>query len=75
MDLVAARKVSQLASHSAHIYCHVCTSSGKDTRGRTDFERWIPRDLEEMRQYAEQWRDASNTTVRDKLFKAHGVRW
>ena len=75
MDLVTARKAAQLASHSAHIYCHVCTCSRKSTRGRTDFEHWVFRDPQEMRKYAEAWRDASSPSERDKIFAQHGVRW
>ena len=75
MDLVAARKTAQLASHSAHIYCHVCTCSGKNTRGRTDFKHWVFRDPQEMRKHANAWRDASNPSERDKIFAQHGVRW
>ncbi|OJT06781.1 hypothetical protein TRAPUB_2364, partial [Trametes pubescens] len=75
MDLVAARKTSQLASHSAHIYCTVCTCSGLDTRGRTDYTNWKPRDPAEMRKQAEAWRDAASKSDREKLFHLHGVRW
>ncbi|PIL28288.1 hypothetical protein GSI_09576 [Ganoderma sinense ZZ0214-1] len=75
MDLVAARKAAQLASHSAHIYCHVCTCSGKATRGRTDFEHWVSRHPQEMRKQAEAWRDATRSSEQDKIFAQHGVRW
>ena len=75
MDLVAARKAAQLASHSAHIYCHVCTCSGKSTRGRTDSEHWVSRDPQDMRKCAEAWRDASSPSERVKIFAQHGVRW
>ncbi|EIW58367.1 uncharacterized protein TRAVEDRAFT_148483 [Trametes versicolor FP-101664 SS1] len=75
MDLVAARKTSQLASHSAHIYCTVCTCSTLNTRGRTDYQNWTRRDPAEMRKQAESWRDAASNAEREKLFQLHGVRW
>ena len=75
MDLVAARKAAQLASHSAHVYCHVCTCTGKSTRGRTDFEHWAFRDPQEMRKQAFTWRDAKIPSEQDKIFAQHGVRW
>ncbi|KAI8989143.1 hypothetical protein BD414DRAFT_327419 [Trametes punicea] len=75
MDLVAARKTSQLAAHSAHIYCSVCSCSVLNTRGRTDFESWTPRDPAEMRKHAENWRDAASKVERERIFQQHGVRW
>ncbi|KAI0634151.1 hypothetical protein C8Q77DRAFT_1173032 [Trametes polyzona] len=75
MDLVAARKTSQLASHSSHFFCHVCSCYHQSQRGRHDFETWTRRDVKEMRRHAEQWRDAGSRRERDQLFKANGVRW
>ncbi|KAI0349222.1 hypothetical protein OH77DRAFT_1499641 [Trametes cingulata] len=75
MDLVAARKTAQLASHSAHIYRSVCNCTMLETRGRTDFECWTRRDPAKMRECAEQWRDAGSKSERDKIFQQHGVRW
>ncbi|OCH84644.1 hypothetical protein OBBRIDRAFT_815396 [Obba rivulosa] len=75
IDLVAARKTAQLASHSAHIYCSVCTCSVWDTRGCTDFDNWVCRDPAEMRRQAKKWRDDASQSEHEKIFQSHGVRW
>jgi hypothetical protein len=38
MDLVAARKTSQLAPVTSHFYCSVCQCYHQDTLGRTDHQ-------------------------------------
>jgi hypothetical protein len=75
MDLPAARKASQLAPATSHFYCSVCQCYHLDTLGRTDHEQWMFRDNEQMRQHAEQWKDASTVQKQDEIFKAHGTRW
>ena len=39
MDLLAARKTSQLAPVTSHFYCSVCQYHHLDTLGRTDHEK------------------------------------
>lgn len=47
MDLVAARKTSQLASHSSHFFCHVCNCYHQSERSRCDFQNWTRHDVDE----------------------------
>lgn len=75
MDLLAARKASQLAPVTSHFYCSVCQCHHLDTLGRTDHERWELRDSETLRQHAEEWRDASTSKEQENIFQSHGVRW
>jgi hypothetical protein len=74
-DLPGARKLAGLASSISHHFCSLCTVSGLKNLGRHDHEKWKTRDVEELRDYAEQWRDASTKQDRDNIFKKHGVRW
>jgi Transposase family tnp2. len=74
-DLLAARKVAQLLSHSSHFYCSVCQCVHQSTLGRTDNTSWVPRDVSILRQQAEAWRDALTVTEQVKITAAHGVRW
>ena len=41
----------------------------------SDFDKWKPKDVTEMRRQAEAWRDAQTTKERDDIFDKHGVRW
>ncbi|KAH9910516.1 uncharacterized protein BXZ73DRAFT_93680 [Epithele typhae] len=75
MDLQAARHASQMARHNGHHYCHVCTCYHQSTRGRTDFEHWTKRNLNELREQAERWRDATTEAERKRIFNEHGIRW
>ncbi|KAG2740663.1 hypothetical protein P692DRAFT_201727802, partial [Suillus brevipes Sb2] len=74
-DLPAARHLASLAGTGSHFYCSTCNCYHKTTYGRVDFDSWKPRDKDELRKFAEQWRDAATTSEREKLFKAHGVRY
>jgi hypothetical protein len=76
-DLIAARKVSATSPPKSHHYCTVCSCYHLTTLGRTDFHHqdWKRLDKDTLRQYAEQWRDASSSTEQKKLFKEHGIRY
>lgn len=74
-DLPAARHLACLAGTSSHFYCSACNCYHKTTYGRVDFESWELRDKDKLREFAEQWRDAATTSERERLFKAHGVRY
>ena len=74
-DLPAARHLAALAGTGSHFFCSACSCYHKANYGRTDFEKWVPRDKEKLRQYAEQWRDAPTTAERERLFKEHGIRY
>lgn len=75
MDLLAARHLSQLASHSAHIYCTVCQCVHRTTLGRTDVENWLFRDDNVIRAHANQWKSAVTTQEQENIFKLHGTRY
>ena len=75
MDLLAARKASQLAPVTSHFYCSVCQCYHLDTLGRTDHEKWELRDREALRQHAEEWKNASTLKDQEDIFKSHGTRW
>jgi hypothetical protein len=74
-DLPAARKTAGLGSHNFHIYCSVCDCSDSSTLGRVDYDKWVLRDLQELRKAAEDWRDAPTEATRRSLFNEKGVRW
>ena len=58
MDLLAAHHLSQLASHSTHIYCTVCQCVHQTTLGRTDVENWLFCDDSITKMHANQWKSA-----------------
>ncbi|KIK35812.1 hypothetical protein CY34DRAFT_95451, partial [Suillus luteus UH-Slu-Lm8-n1] len=74
-DLPATRHLASLAGTSSHFYCSTCNCYHKTMYGRVDFDSWKPRDKDELRKFAEWWRDAVTTSEREKLFKSHGVRY
>jgi Transposase family tnp2 len=76
-DLPAARKAAQLAGPTSHFYCTACHCWHRSTCGRTDIqtEDWVLRDKNEVRRYAELWKNAETSVERNKLFSLHGVRW
>jgi hypothetical protein len=86
-DLPAARKTAALAPSISKIFCNVCDcwdvrdhkgdiiKDWRKLRGRTDYEKWRLRDVEEMRRGAEQWRDAATVDEQDIIFQRLGVRW
>lgn len=75
MDLPAARHTSQLAGHSAHIYCTICQCRHRQTLGRVDYRDWELRDDEKIRQHAEEWRDATTLKDRVSIFDKYGTRY
>ena len=74
-DLPAAHKVSGTAGIGSHFYCTVCSCYDCDTMYNSDFDDWKLRDVTEMCQQAEAWRDAQTSQVRDEIFNRYGVRW
>jgi hypothetical protein len=76
-DLPAARKLSQMAPARSHHYCSVCHCWKLQTIGRTDHnhEDWTPRNPDELRQFAEQWKSSPTLADQKTLFSEHGVRW
>ena len=75
MDLPAARKSAGLAAASSHFYCSVCQCFHQSTLSRTDCENWNRRDPASLRKHAEEWRDASTSAEREKIFTKYGTRW
>jgi hypothetical protein len=74
-DLPAARQAAQMAGHQSHFYCTVCSCHHRSTLGRTDYQDWMNRDVEQMRKHAEMWRDAKTVAEQVKIFNKYGVRW
>lgn len=74
-DLLGARKAAGLASPNSHAYCSVCTCFNITTRGRYDFQNWVLRDSNAMREIARSYRDAPTTAERLKIFNQFKVRW
>ena len=75
MDLLAARKTSQLAPVTSHFYCSVCQCHHLDTLGRTDHGKWEHRDSEALQQHVEEWKNASTLKDQEDIFKSHGIHW
>jgi Transposase family tnp2 len=73
-DLPAARKVAGLSSHRSYFYCSVCECCHLSTLGRTDHEKWVKINDNELRGYAERWRDGTLAEQKD-IFHEHGIRW
>ena len=67
-DLVAARKVAGLASHTSAFICSICRLFGKIGLFNTDHSQWIPRDRTELLHQAMVWRDAQCIPPRLCLF-------
>lgn len=74
-DLPGGRKFSQCADHGSHHFCTVCDCYGRSTLGRVDFADWKIRDQEDIRQKAENWKNASTKREQEDLFTDHGMRW
>lgn len=74
-DLPGARKVAALAGVTAIIYCTVCPCRGKHTLGCYNYKEWGKRDAAEMRQQAENFKNASTTKEQVAIFECYGVRW
>ncbi|KZP10218.1 hypothetical protein FIBSPDRAFT_683853, partial [Athelia psychrophila] len=74
-DLPGGKKITQMAHHSskAH-FCSLCTL-GKEHINNINPSKWTQRDVNILRNAAEQWRDADSKAQRDALFKKYGVRW
>ncbi|KIM50309.1 hypothetical protein SCLCIDRAFT_77384, partial [Scleroderma citrinum Foug A] len=74
-DLPAARHLAALAGTSSHFLCSACNCYHRASYGRTDFEKWVSRDKDKLRQYAKQWRDVRTTAERKRLFKTYGIQY
>jgi hypothetical protein len=74
-DLPAARKVSGAAGLKSDFYCTVCSRFGTETMYDTNFGSWRLRDVSEMHQQAEAWRDAQTLLERTAIFTENGVQW
>ncbi|KAG2064014.1 hypothetical protein BDR04DRAFT_1036466 [Suillus decipiens] len=74
-DLPTAHHIASMAGVSSHFYCSACNCYHKSTCGRVNFKKWEPRDREKLREYAEQWRDATTSSEHERLFKAHGMHY
>ena len=75
MDLPAAWHSSQLAGHSANIYCTVCKCRQRSTLGRVNHYNWKLWDDEEIHQHAEQWKDVATLKEHKSIFNKHGTHY
>ncbi|OCH84866.1 hypothetical protein OBBRIDRAFT_698606, partial [Obba rivulosa] len=73
-DLVAARQVAGMASHSAEHFCSACYLKLEDI-SNLDKTTWPTRDTHTHRVNAEQWRDAQSFAKQETIFKETGIRW
>ena len=73
-DLKAARQVMGHGSHSARKFCSICNLSW-ERRNEIAEEIRVPVLMDHFRKCALDWKMARSQSERDKLFKAHGIRW
>jgi len=76
-DLPATRQLNAYAGTSSHHICTICQCFHLSSRDRTDTDSsdWHPRDLQQFRKNAEDWRTASTDKIQKDLFSQTGVRW
>ena len=74
-DLVGARKLANFAGVTSRHICSRCSLYGLDNYGRYDMDHFALRDVGELRQAAERWRDATSITDREAIVERYGVRW
>ncbi|KAI9062655.1 hypothetical protein FKP32DRAFT_1612426 [Trametes sanguinea] len=73
-DILAARQVAGMGSHSSKYFCSCCLLPLENIEDLNKAS-WPRRTARTHRQYAEMWRDASSVDEREKIFAASGVRW
>lgn len=71
-DLVAMRKMSGFASHSAANFCAHCALRKEDI-AETDISKWPPR--QDHQQHAVAWQDAITLGAQDQIFDEFGLRY
>jgi hypothetical protein len=74
-DLVAARHLAGLSGTTSNWLCSVCNLFGRQNVWAVDWNTWPSRNSDEMKNIAEQWRDAPSEKEREDIFKEHGIRW
>jgi hypothetical protein len=73
-DLVAIRKATGFAAHSAKHFCSYCTLQ-RDGIERCDVSTWSARIHSNVLKASKLWKTARTVKRRDTLFKASGVRY
>ncbi|EIW54249.1 uncharacterized protein TRAVEDRAFT_132588, partial [Trametes versicolor FP-101664 SS1] len=73
-DILAARQVVGLGSHSSTFFCGLCYLRLDDIEN-FDCATWPARDPDLHRRHAEEWKAAASLEDRDRLFDLHGIRW
>ena len=73
-DLLASRKVTGCAAHSASCFCSLCTLQKKDINN-LDPTTWSRRTPSEHRALAYQWLTAPTKAAQNNFYRLHGVRW
>lgn len=74
-DMPGARKVIGHAQFNfLKYFCNLCGLT-RDQIHNLNWSKWPRRTREDLKQFAEQWRDAQSQAERNRLFKNYGVRW
>lgn len=73
-DILAARQMGGFSSIGATSFCSCCTIKKKDMEN-FNVSTWIPRDSSNHHDHACQWRDATTSAARTKLFEKNSVRY
>ncbi|OSC96548.1 hypothetical protein PYCCODRAFT_1378951 [Trametes coccinea BRFM310] len=73
-DILAARQVAGMGSHSSKYFCSFCLLP-LDNMEDLNKASWPRRTAQTHRQFAERWQNAASVDEREKIFAASGVRW
>lgn len=74
-DLPAARKVAGFQGIRSGFICSICELRGTDQVFNTDHDHWNLRDVQELRHWANAYKNATNLAEQTKIWEDHGVRW
>ena len=73
-DLPAARQVAGFGHHRANQFCSFCHQTLQQIND-IDSTNWKPREPDDHRKMALEWRNAQTKHERDTLYSKNGVRW
>lgn len=73
-DLVALRKVTGFAAHSARLFCSFCKLP-RAAMASSEPQTWVRRSHPEVMKASAAWKSARTLVRRENLFKRNGVRF
>ncbi|KAI1783907.1 hypothetical protein LXA43DRAFT_902670 [Ganoderma leucocontextum] len=73
-DLLAARQLSGFAPHNHTNFCSLCTQK-LGAIEELDYRNWRQRSVEEHREIATAWKEASTEAEQAHIYETYGVRW